>query len=75
MHDPHTPRGVLRLLLAGGLFLFVSTVAGCGLLGGGDESEDENFPDPPGRPNSSVQVIEAQPTHLVVGTAQRITLQ
>lgn len=58
MHIPDPMYSASRLVVMGGLLVLLSAVTGCGLLGSGDESEDNNFPEPPGRPSSSVQVME-----------------
>lgn len=60
MRDADTVHSGFRFFMMMGVLLLFSTAAGCGLLGSGDGSEDDNFPDPPGRPNSSVQVMESQ---------------
>jgi hypothetical protein len=62
MNEPQQPiyRFVRPLALVG-LFVLVSTVAACGVLGGGEEGEDESFPEPPGRPSSSVEEMEERP--------------
>lgn len=46
------------------VLLLLSTTAGCGLLGSGDDGEDESFPEPPGRPSSSAHVEEPLPNGL-----------
>jgi len=49
MFKSRTP---IRSLLGGLLLLAVLMVAGCGLLGG--EEDEEDFPEPPQRPDSEV---------------------
>lgn len=61
MRDPDTLHDAFRFFLTVAVFLLIGTISGCGLLGSGDESEDDSLPDPPGRPNSSVQLVESHP--------------
>lgn len=53
----HTFRSTLNHLLLGGLvFTFGLMLTGCGLLGGGDDGNDEKYPEPPGRPESQAVI-------------------
>ena len=55
---------VLRILF---VFLMVF-VTGCGVLGGGDDdNEDKKYPEPPGRPGAAVAVVEVQPAPALFG--------
>lgn len=48
-----------RVFVLGAVFMLGSLLMGCGLLGSGGDEEDQNFPDPPGRPNSaSVELLD-----------------
>lgn len=41
-----------RRLLAGLCLAVIVLVSGCSLVGGEDEGGDEDYPEPPGRPNA-----------------------